>query len=151
VLEKTPTSILVRCGDSPFVNPDSPRQSDGVFEMYAKADFDKGYAEFRLKSVFFVGLQDEAAAALASSSSAAPVSATGEKKRLLEEKPAGADRHAPASNEVVPAPTTTTTETWENKGPMQGSMWFAHKLYTKLWMEAAVTRVRGSAGWGFNV
>ena len=31
---------------------------------------------------------------------------------------------------------------WENKGPMQGTMWYAHKLYTKLWMESALSRVK---------
>ncbi|EXJ93510.1 hypothetical protein A1O1_01902 [Capronia coronata CBS 617.96] len=55
VLDKTPTSILFRCGDSPLHNPDTPRPSDGLFGLTAKADFDKGFAEFRLKSIFFQG------------------------------------------------------------------------------------------------
>jgi hypothetical protein len=31
---------------------------------------------------------------------------------------------------------------WENHGPMQGAIWFAHKLYTKLWMESALGTVK---------
>ncbi|ETI24485.1 hypothetical protein G647_03854 [Cladophialophora carrionii CBS 160.54] len=93
VLRKTPSSVLIRCGDSPLNNPDSPRQSDGLFEMCARVDPAEGFAEFRLKSIFFVGDQ----------------SWTGEKA---------------------------------NRGPMQGTTWFAHKLYTKLWMESALSRVK---------
>lgn len=55
VLDKTPTSILIRCGDSPLNSPNDPRPSDGLFEITATTDFDKGFAEFRLKSVFFQG------------------------------------------------------------------------------------------------
>ncbi|EXJ91747.1 hypothetical protein A1O3_00297 [Capronia epimyces CBS 606.96] len=55
VLDKTPTSVLIRCGDSPLHNPDTSRPSDGLFELDAKADFDKGVAEFRLKSIFYQG------------------------------------------------------------------------------------------------
>ncbi|KIV92846.1 hypothetical protein PV10_04110 [Exophiala mesophila] len=55
VLDKTPTSILIRCGDSPLKSPDGQRPSDGLFEISAETDFDKGFAEFRLKSVFFQG------------------------------------------------------------------------------------------------
>lgn len=56
VLEKTPTSILIRCGDSPLNTPEGPRPSDGLFEIAAKADLEKGFAEFSLKSVFYQGL-----------------------------------------------------------------------------------------------
>jgi hypothetical protein len=55
VLEKSPTSILIRCGDSPLHNPDTNRPSDGLFEISATTDFDKGFAEFRLKSIFYQG------------------------------------------------------------------------------------------------
>ncbi|KAJ9625471.1 hypothetical protein H2204_010333 [Knufia peltigerae] len=55
VLDKTPTSILIRCGDSPLNNPDANRPSDGLFEISATMDFDKGFAEFRLKSIFYQG------------------------------------------------------------------------------------------------
>ncbi|EXJ60664.1 hypothetical protein A1O7_04817 [Cladophialophora yegresii CBS 114405] len=96
VLDKTPTSVLIRCGDSPLNHPDSPRQSDGLFEMCASVNADEGFAEFRLKSIFFVGDQSW----------------------------------------------TGPGEKWENRGPMQGTMWFAHKLYTKLWMESALSRVK---------
>ncbi|KIX09116.1 uncharacterized protein Z518_00194 [Rhinocladiella mackenziei CBS 650.93] len=58
VLDKTPTSILFRCGDSPLHSPDTSRPSDGLFEICAKADLDKGFAEFRLKSVFYQGEGD---------------------------------------------------------------------------------------------
>lgn len=58
VLEKSPTAILIRCGDSPLVNPDTHRVSDGLFEISATADFDNGFAEFKLKSIFFQGEGD---------------------------------------------------------------------------------------------
>jgi len=50
-----PNTILFRCGDSPLKSPEGPRPSDGLFEMYAKANLDKGFAEFRLKSIFYQG------------------------------------------------------------------------------------------------
>ncbi|RMZ80313.1 hypothetical protein DV738_g2880, partial [Chaetothyriales sp. CBS 135597] len=59
VLRHTPTSILVRCGASPFDSPSSPRPSDGLFEFSAVTDFDKGYAEFRMTSLFYDGQADE--------------------------------------------------------------------------------------------
>ncbi|RMZ89825.1 hypothetical protein DV736_g2955, partial [Chaetothyriales sp. CBS 134916] len=59
VLSHTPTSILVRCGASPFDSPSSPRASDGLFEFSAVPDFDKGYVEFRMTSLFFNGQADE--------------------------------------------------------------------------------------------
>lgn len=93
VLAKTPNSILIRCGDSPLHNPDGPRASDGLFEMTATADLERGFAEFRLKSVFFVGDQK-------------------------------------VEREAMP------------QGPMTGWMLQAHKLYTKLWMESAMSNVR---------
>ena len=55
VIEKSSDSILFRCGDSPLVNRDRPRESDGLFELSAQAKLDQGFAEFRLKSVFFSG------------------------------------------------------------------------------------------------
>ncbi|KAJ7875361.1 hypothetical protein B0H14DRAFT_2716304 [Mycena olivaceomarginata] len=53
VIEHTPTSISVRCGDSPLLS--GVRASDGVFEMSAVVKEDEGVAEFGLKSVFFRG------------------------------------------------------------------------------------------------
>jgi hypothetical protein len=47
-------SILVRCGDSPLKR--DVRPSDGLFEIAAEVNVDKGYAEFRLKSIFYQGL-----------------------------------------------------------------------------------------------
>jgi hypothetical protein len=47
-------SILVRCGDSPLKR--DVRPSDGLFEIAAEVHVDKGYAEFRLKSIFYQGL-----------------------------------------------------------------------------------------------
>lgn len=86
VLSKTPSTILVRCGDSPL-NKDV-RPSDGLFEISATVD-PAGFAEFRLKSVFYQGLG---------------VSETG-------------------------------------KPPMEGFILWAHRQYTKLWMESAVRNV----------
>lgn len=88
VLAKSPTSIVIRCGDSPLKS--EVRPSDGLFEIGAKVNPDKGYAEFRLKSVFYQGLG----------------------------KVEG------------------------NKQPMDGFMWWAHKQYTKLWMESAMRNVK---------
>ncbi|KAI6708391.1 hypothetical protein JHW43_009072, partial [Diplocarpon mali] len=53
VVSKTPTSIVVRCGDSPLVQ--TVRDSDGLFEMGVEIKREEGVAEFRLKSVFFQG------------------------------------------------------------------------------------------------
>lgn len=49
------TAILFRCGDSPLKSPDGPRPSDGLFEMSAETNFDSGFAEFRLKTIFYQG------------------------------------------------------------------------------------------------
>lgn len=82
VVSKTPSSIIVRCGDSPLVT--GVRDSDGLFEMKASVDKSEGVAVFELKSVFFKG-------------------------------------------------TGKSTEK-----PMPEYVEFAHRLYTKLWMETAV-------------
>ncbi|KAF2773313.1 hypothetical protein EJ03DRAFT_341103 [Teratosphaeria nubilosa] len=54
VVSKTPTSIIVRCGDSP--RKLDVRESDGLFEMLAEVKQEEGVAEFGLKSVFYNGL-----------------------------------------------------------------------------------------------
>lgn len=51
MVEKTPTSITVRCGDSP--RNAGPRDSDGLFTMYAEIDKERGEVELGLKSAFF--------------------------------------------------------------------------------------------------
>ncbi|KPI42116.1 uncharacterized protein AB675_5402 [Cyphellophora attinorum] len=53
-----PNSILVRCGSSPLNNPYSPRDSDGLFEISAHCDFEHGFAEFKLKSIFYNGTDE---------------------------------------------------------------------------------------------
>ncbi|KAJ7468657.1 hypothetical protein FB451DRAFT_1256894 [Mycena latifolia] len=53
VISHTPSSIAVRCGDSP--RNAGVRASDGVFEMSAVVNEQEGVAEFGLKSVFFTG------------------------------------------------------------------------------------------------
>jgi len=85
VVSKTPSSIVVRCGDSPLKTV--VRDSDGLFEMGVEIKRDEGVAEFRLKSVFYKGLGKADAA------------------------------------------------------PMPSHVEFAHRLYTKLWMESAVRNV----------
>jgi len=90
VLQKTPTSILIRCGDSPLNSPDAARPSDGLFEIAAVANLEKGYAEFRLKSIFYQGLGKSAT----------------------------------------------------QDPPMGGFMLWAHKQYTKLWLESAIRNVQ---------
>ncbi|KAI1615787.1 hypothetical protein EDD37DRAFT_597121 [Exophiala viscosa] len=91
VLDKTPSSILIRCGDSPLHNPDTNRPSDGLFEISATTDLNQGFAEFRLKSIFYQG--------------------EGE----------------------VPDKT---------QQPMTGYVLYLHTLYTKLWMESAMSRIK---------
>lgn len=51
VVEKTPTSITVRCGDSPLKA--GPRPSDGIFVISAEVDRERGEVELGLKSCFF--------------------------------------------------------------------------------------------------
>lgn len=36
-------------------SPDGQRPSDGLFEITATTDFERGFAEFRLRSIFFQG------------------------------------------------------------------------------------------------
>lgn len=51
MVEKTPHSITVRCGDSPRTA--GGRESDGLFVMYAEVDRARGEVELGLKSCFF--------------------------------------------------------------------------------------------------
>ncbi|KAL0576424.1 hypothetical protein V5O48_005560 [Marasmius crinis-equi] len=53
VLERTPNSIILRCGDSPH-NDDS-RALDGVFELAAEVKREEGVAEFHLRLVAWSG------------------------------------------------------------------------------------------------
>ncbi|KAJ6542713.1 hypothetical protein B0H19DRAFT_1035126 [Mycena capillaripes] len=85
VISHTPTSITVRCGDSP--RNSGVRPNDGVFEMSAVVNEIEGVAEFGLKSVFFQG------------------------------------------------------EGKSDGGSLPPHIAFAHRLYTKLWMESALRKV----------
>ncbi|KAJ2906942.1 hypothetical protein MKZ38_009805 [Zalerion maritima] len=51
VVEKTPSAITVRAGDTP--RNASPRDSDGLFVIGARVDEEKGEVELSLKSCFF--------------------------------------------------------------------------------------------------
>ncbi|KAF4974203.1 hypothetical protein FZEAL_8863 [Fusarium zealandicum] len=51
VLEKTPTAITIRCGDSPRNQPLRP--SDGLFVISATVDKQRDEVELRLKSCLF--------------------------------------------------------------------------------------------------
>lgn len=51
VLEKTPTAITVRCGDSPRNQPLRP--SDGLFVISAKVDKEREEVELQLKSCLY--------------------------------------------------------------------------------------------------
>ncbi|KAK1753034.1 hypothetical protein QBC47DRAFT_404395 [Echria macrotheca] len=51
VIDKTPTEIVVRCGDSP--RNMGPRASDGVFIISAEVDKEHNEAVVGVKSVFF--------------------------------------------------------------------------------------------------
>lgn len=52
VVERTPTAITVRCGDSPRARP-AERGGDGLFVISAAVDREKGEVELGVKSVFF--------------------------------------------------------------------------------------------------
>ncbi len=54
VVDKSPTQITVRCGDSPLKT--GVRDSDGLFQMGAEVRPAEGVAVFTLKSVFYKGL-----------------------------------------------------------------------------------------------
>lgn len=51
VVEKTPTAITVRCGDSP--RNSSLRSSDGLFSIGARIDKDRQEVELTLKSLLY--------------------------------------------------------------------------------------------------
>jgi hypothetical protein len=51
VVEKTPTSIAIRCGDSP--QKQEGRPADGLFVVTAEVDKAAGEVELGLKSCFF--------------------------------------------------------------------------------------------------
>ncbi|KAJ7058064.1 hypothetical protein C8F01DRAFT_1149364 [Mycena amicta] len=53
VVERTPTRITLRAGDSPRIA--GVRASDGVFELSADVKQDEGVVEFGIKSVFYKG------------------------------------------------------------------------------------------------
>lgn len=53
VVEKTPTAITVRCGDSP--RNQGPRDSDGLFVMKAEVDKERREVVLSLTSCFFNG------------------------------------------------------------------------------------------------
>lgn len=53
VVEKTPTEIVVRCGDTP--RNAGPRDSDGLFVISASVDKARGEVVLGLKSCFFNG------------------------------------------------------------------------------------------------
>ncbi|KAL0576425.1 hypothetical protein V5O48_005561 [Marasmius crinis-equi] len=52
VIERTPNSIVFRCGDSPH---NDNREMDGVFELAAEVKREEGVAEFHLRTVGWVG------------------------------------------------------------------------------------------------
>jgi len=51
VVDKTPTEIVVRCGDSP--RNAGPREADGLLVLSAEVDKEHGEVVVGLKSVFF--------------------------------------------------------------------------------------------------
>lgn len=57
-MARTPSSIIVRCGDSPRIT--DVRVSDGLFEMTADVKKEEGVVEFGLKSLFYNGLGEKA-------------------------------------------------------------------------------------------
>jgi len=55
IIEHTPDRTLVRYGD--FPPKTDVRDSDGMFKLSAHVNKDEGIEKFRLKSVFFQGLE----------------------------------------------------------------------------------------------
>ncbi|KAG7095261.1 hypothetical protein E1B28_006034 [Marasmius oreades] len=53
VLEHTPTSIIVRCGDTPRKR--ELRERDGVFELAVEMKPEEGVAEFHMRTVLWQG------------------------------------------------------------------------------------------------
>ena len=96
---------------------------------------ERGYAEFRLKSVFYAG--DE------SWTGGSQGTATGVVEKVKEagkETFKGVKQLTGRESEKTTG--VSAAEKWDNRGPMQGWMWYAHGLYTKLWMESALTRCK---------
>jgi hypothetical protein len=58
VLKKAPTSIIMRGGISPTKNPEAPRDMDNLSEITVNLDVERGMAEFRLKNIFFNGVEN---------------------------------------------------------------------------------------------
>ncbi|KAH7116322.1 hypothetical protein EDB81DRAFT_916693 [Dactylonectria macrodidyma] len=56
VLRRTPSSILFRCGDFPFVAPNGPRAQDSLIELRANLKPEEQRIEFQFDSVIFQGL-----------------------------------------------------------------------------------------------
>ncbi|KAK1230164.1 hypothetical protein PQX77_006758 [Marasmius sp. AFHP31] len=50
VIERSPNSIIVRCGDSPFNND---REMDGIFELASEVKREEGIAEFHLRTIMW--------------------------------------------------------------------------------------------------
>ncbi|KAJ6134654.1 hypothetical protein N7523_000976 [Penicillium sp. IBT 18751x] len=57
VLKKTPGSIVMRGGMSPAENQESLREMDNLSEITVNIDFEQRVAEFRLKNIFFNGVE----------------------------------------------------------------------------------------------
>jgi hypothetical protein len=115
VVAKNPTSIIVRCGDSPR-NQDV-RGSDGLFEMQAEIKKDEGVAEFGLKSVFYVSGSTSTWLVTASLSKHADDMLTWTQNGLAQ----------PDKEGKPPAP------------PMDAWIQWLHQQYTKVLMETAVS------------
>ncbi|KAL0069351.1 Lanosterol 14-alpha-demethylase [Marasmius tenuissimus] len=50
VIERSPNSVLVRCGDSPSNND---REMDGIFELTTEVKREEGVAEFHMRTVMW--------------------------------------------------------------------------------------------------
>ncbi|EAU32674.1 predicted protein [Aspergillus terreus NIH2624] len=60
VVGKTPRSITMWGAESPSENPGVPRDMENLSEITADIDLDQGVAEFRLKNIFYSGVEQTA-------------------------------------------------------------------------------------------
>ncbi|KAJ0296202.1 hypothetical protein COL516b_011851 [Colletotrichum fioriniae] len=58
VVEKSPSSILLRGGLSPTVAPDGPRELDSIITLVADVDRQARVVSFKLKSILLNGVSD---------------------------------------------------------------------------------------------
>lgn len=57
VVAKNPRSIIMWGAESPSTNPEIRREMENLSEVSTNVDTDKGVVEFRLKNIFYNGVE----------------------------------------------------------------------------------------------